>query len=107
MSKTSSFLMPAGVAASFATAFLAAAQDSPKRFTARELFYNAGEETPSGKPPGKPAQKSTPAVSATAKRQPSSPTTASTTAKPPTPVNSPPANATTVAAARPKTSGVS
>jgi hypothetical protein len=56
MPKISGFLTPLWVAATLALPFLAVAQDPPKQYTARELFYSAGDE-PAVKPTAKPPQK--------------------------------------------------
>lgn len=90
--------MPLAVAATLAVAYTAAAQDAPKQFTARELFYSAGDEPsakPAAKPVGKPAQTGAPAVT----KRPPSTQVASTGAKP----DSPAKPATTVTATRVQT----
>ncbi|HEV3200377.1 MAG TPA: DUF4384 domain-containing protein [Bryobacteraceae bacterium] len=77
--------MPLCVAASLAAAFTAAAQDAPKQFTARELFYSAGDETaskPATRPVAKPSQPSATAATAPSKRAPAT-QVANTGAKPP------------------------
>ncbi|HLK68548.1 MAG TPA: DUF4384 domain-containing protein [Bryobacteraceae bacterium] len=55
-----SIRMPLCVAATLAAVFTATAQDAPKGFTARELFYSAGDESSAkptaAKPAAKPAQ---------------------------------------------------
>jgi hypothetical protein len=92
---TSAFLKPLCVAASLAAAFTAAAQDAPKQFTARELFYSAGDET-AAKPAVKPPQKGAPAVT----KRPPATQVAVAGAKPPA-VPDPPAKApATVTASR-------
>lgn len=99
MPNTSAFLMPFCVAASLAAAFTAAAQDAPKQFTARELFYSAGDE-PATKP-ARPVAK--PTAAATPTKRPPATQSASAGAKPPA-VHDPPARpSTTVTATRVQT----
>ena len=113
MSNTSAILRSAGIAAGLAAAYLAAAQDAP-RFTARELFYSAGEQASSGKPAtanAKPPAKSPATATAATGTKSQRPTQVATnTPKPPTPTTPtttrPASNPTTVASARPTSSGV-
>lgn len=91
MSNTSGFLTPLCVAASLAAAFIAAAQDAPKQFTARELFYNPGDE-PAAKPIAKPPQKAAPAAT----KRPPATKVAGTGAKPSATVPDSPAKPSTI-----------
>ena len=68
MPNTSGLRIPLCVAATLAVAFIGAAQDAPKQqFTARELFYQAGD-TPAAKPIAKAPAKAAP--TAVTKRPP-------------------------------------
>ncbi|MBZ5626670.1 MAG: DUF4384 domain-containing protein [Acidobacteriia bacterium] len=99
MSRNSAFVVPLCVAA----AFTAAAQDAPKQFTARELFYSAGDE-PSPKPAAKPAAKSAQTGVPAATKRPSSTQVASSGAKPAAAIpESSPKPASTVTASRVQT----
>jgi len=84
------------VASSLAAALAAAAQDAPKQFTARELFYAAGDDTdakPAAKPVARPAQ-----TAVTAAKKPPAQVAGANPAPASTP--QPPARSSTVTASR-------
>lgn len=90
--------MPLCVAGTLAAAFTAVAQDAPKQFTARELFYSAGDET-AAKPVIKPPQKGAP----TAIKRPPATQVAGAGTKPPSVQNPPAKPPATVTATRVQT----
>jgi hypothetical protein len=100
MPNTSTFLTPLCVAAALAAAFIATAQDAPKQFTARELFYSAGDE-PAAKPIARPPQKAATATATAAvpAKRPPATQVASTSPKPATTAPDPPARPSTAVTA--------
>jgi hypothetical protein len=92
MPNRSSFIAPLCVSAGLAVAFIAAGQDAPAQFTARELFYagdpaapkstpKAPSKAPAVTPPKRPANTQ---VAASSPKPPATPARTSTAVAPPT-----------------------